>query len=114
MYGSIMRARVKPGQLDALVRQFEQNRERITRMAGFVSMEFGQEDKDPNRVVGIIHFKDKASYVRNAEAPETDANYREMLKHLEGEPEWIDLQYKRYFGQPLTEGAAAGTSSSKA
>lgn len=113
MYGSIMRARVKPGQLDALVRQFEQNRERITRMAGFLSTEFGQEDKDPNRVVAIIHFKDKESYLRNAEAPETDANYREMLKHMEGAPEWIDLHYKRYFGQSLTEGASAGASTSK-
>jgi quinol monooxygenase YgiN len=113
MYGSIMRARVKPGKLDALVSQFEQNRDRITRMPGFVSMEFGQEDTDPNRVVGIIHFKDKESYVRNAQAPETDANYREMLKHMEGEPEWIDLQYKRYFGHPLTEGTTAGASSSK-
>jgi quinol monooxygenase YgiN len=113
MYGSIMRARVKPGQLDALVRQFEQGREGIARTAGFVSIEFGQEDKDPNRLVAIVHFKDKESYVRNADSPESDANYREMLKHLEGEPEWIDLHYKGYFGQPLTEGAVAGAGTSK-
>jgi len=51
----------------------------------------------------IVHFRDRQSYVKNAGRPETNRNYEEMAKHLEGPPEWIDLDYRRYYGQPVSE-----------
>jgi heme-degrading monooxygenase HmoA len=98
-----MRARVKKGQLEALERLFESQKEGLTRVDGFHSVEFGREDKDPDRVVMIVHFRDRQSYVRNAERPETNRNYEEMVKHLEGPPEWIDVEYRRCHGQPVSE-----------
>ena len=71
--------------------------------SGWVSSEFAMEDKDPSRIVGIIRFKDKESYVKNANAPQTNDSYNEMLKFLEGPPEWIDVTYVAFQGEPLKE-----------
>ncbi len=103
MYGTIMRVRVKKGQLAALERLFEEQRESVERSPGFHSIEFAREDKNPDRVLAVIHFKDRESYVANAGRPETDANYRTMLQHVEGEPEWIDVHYARYYGRPVDQ-----------
>jgi quinol monooxygenase YgiN len=102
MYGTVMRARVKKGQLDALERLFESQRAELGRVDGFHSVEFGREDKDPERIVMIVHFRDRQSYVKNASRPETNQNFEEMAKHLEEAPEWIDLEYRRYYGQPVS------------
>ena len=108
MYGSIMRARVKPGKRQ----EFERSMQEITPAhqdyeRGLHSVELAWEDKDPNRVVMIIHFRDKESYVKNAKLPETDAGYRRWIQYLEGEPEWIDINYSAYVGEPLTASAAS-------
>jgi hypothetical protein len=47
-------------------------------------------DKDPNEIYMAVVFKDKASYVANAEDPKQDERYRRMLQFLAGEPEWHD------------------------
>jgi len=108
MYGTIMRAKVKPGQLDAF-RQYSQVQATPDDASGWVSSEFAVEDKDPNRIVGIIRFKDKESYVENANAPQTDDNYNQMLKFLDGPPEWIDVHYVAFQGEPLKEYMMSGS-----
>jgi quinol monooxygenase YgiN len=105
MYGSIMRARAKPGQRDAFVEQMR-SRGNEGRNPGFVSAELAIEDKDPDRIVAIIHFKDRDSYVANASRPQTDAEYRATLDKLVEPPEWIDVNYVSYTGEPLSEYAA--------
>ncbi len=99
MYGSIMRARVRPGQREAL-RGLLERWVTKTPPKGWHSSELAWEDRDPDRVVMIVHFADKASYQANANAPETDARYREMLQLLQGPPDWIDVQYAAQIGQP--------------
>ena len=108
MYGTIMRAKVKAGQLDAF-RQYSQAEATPDDASGWVSSEFAVEDKDPNRIVGIIRFKDKESYVKNANAPQTDDNYNQMLKFLDGPPEWIDVHYVAFQGEPLKEYMMSGS-----
>jgi quinol monooxygenase YgiN len=100
VYGSIMRARLKKGQRDAF-RKLMEDRVLVHAPRGLHSIEMGWEDKDPDRVVTIIHFGDKDSYVKNAQSAETDKDYREMLQYMESEPEWIDLHYTSYAGKPL-------------
>jgi hypothetical protein len=53
----------------------------------------------------IVRFKDRESYMANADRPETDTEYRQQLEYLDGEPEWIDVNYADYVGKPL--GAAS-------
>ena len=103
MYGTIMRAKLKPGQKEAYQRwgQEQESQLRESAARGFVSVEIGFEDKDPNRIVSIIRFKDKDSYVKNSNAPATNDNYNQMIQFFEGPPEWIDVHYVAFQGEPL-------------
>lgn len=101
-----MRAQVKAGQRDAFI---EAMRRRGTAAdnPGFLSAELGFEDKDPDRVVAVIHFRDRESYLANAERPQTDAEYNDMLQYLAGPPEWTDLHYVAFEGEALDASAFA-------
>jgi len=103
-----MRAQTKPGQRDAFIEAMKQ-RGTAGNNPGFLSAEIAYEDKDSDRVVAVIHFRDRAGYMANAERPQTDSEYREMLQYLVGPPEWTDLHYVAYRGEPLTEAALAGS-----
>jgi len=97
-----MRAKVKAGQraeYEKVMRQMVPSAEDYGH--GLRSYEIAWEDKDPDRIVMIIHFKDRESYLANANRPETDTDYRQQLEYLEGEPEWIDVSYADYVGKPL-------------
>ncbi|MFN2583044.1 MAG: antibiotic biosynthesis monooxygenase [Candidatus Dormibacteria bacterium] len=106
MYGTIMRARVKPDRRQG----FESFMSEMTPGAdtGFIGVQVGWEDTDSNRVVLVVVFKDKESYVRNADDPHTDEMYRKQLEFLEGEPEWIDVNWAQYFGGASGQGPTAG------
>ncbi|MBV8195969.1 MAG: antibiotic biosynthesis monooxygenase [Candidatus Dormibacteraeota bacterium] len=102
-----MRAKVKSGRKEEYVRAMREmvpSSEDYGR--GLVSYEVAWEDKDPDRIVMIIHFKDRESYVANADRPETNSDFERQLEFLDGQPEWIDVNYGEYVGKPLAEGAA--------
>ena len=108
MYGTIMRARVKAGRRDEFVKAMQEMVPSPDDYGhGLISYEVAWEDNDPDRIVLIIHFRDRDSYRANADRPETDRDYRRQLEFLEGEPEWIDLNYSQYVGKPLGETAAS-------
>ncbi|HZS13313.1 MAG TPA: antibiotic biosynthesis monooxygenase [Candidatus Dormibacteraeota bacterium] len=106
MYGTIMRARTKPGQRDAFIASMV-DRGTADRNPGFLSAEVCAVDGDPEGVIAVIHFKDRESYLRNADRPEVDSEYRQMLGFLAGPPEWTDVHYVSYRGEPISEGSAA-------
>jgi antibiotic biosynthesis monooxygenase (ABM) superfamily enzyme len=103
MFGTIMRAKLKPGQKDAYQRWGQEQQSQLTQpgTSGFVSIEIAFEDKDPNRIVTIVRFTDRDTYVKNAKAPATNDNYNQMVKFFEGPPEWIDVNYVAFAGEPL-------------
>ena len=101
MYGSIMRARVKPGRRGELERLFTEIAPGHQKQ-GLISAELAWEERDPDRVLVIIHFRDRDSYMRNAERPETDRDFRRQLELLDGQPEWIDIEYGVRVGSALT------------
>jgi quinol monooxygenase YgiN len=110
MYGTIMRARVKDGrkaEYERLLREVVPSSEDYGR--GLHSVEMAWQDDDPQRLVMIVHFRDKESYIANANRPETDSDYQRQLELLEGPPEWIDVNYTDYVGQALKESAAPAT-----
>ena len=108
MFGTIMRAQVKAGQRDAFIAKMKE-RGTAGNNPGFLNAEIGFEDKDPNRVIAVIHFRDRDSYMANAARPQTDAEYQEMLQYLAGPPEWIDLHYVAFEGEPLNAALVAST-----
>ncbi len=68
---------------------------------GMHSYEVAWEDNDPDRIVLIVHFQDRDSYMANASRAATDTDYQRQLEYLDGEPEWIDVNYADYVGKPL-------------
>jgi len=106
MYGTIMRGRVKAGRRAEFERLFQEVAPDHVEH-GLHSIELAREDTDPDRVVVIIHFTDRESYRRNADRPETDRDYRRQLELLDGEPEWIDVEFGGYLGKPLTTSTVA-------
>jgi quinol monooxygenase YgiN len=108
MYGTIMRAKVKAGkraEYEKVMREMVPSPDEYGR--GLVSFEVAWEDKDPDRMVLIVHFKDRESYIANANRAETNTDYERQLEYLEGPPEWIDVNFADYVGKPLAEGAAS-------
>lgn len=86
MYGTVARMRAKPGALEQLKKwadDYESPR-------GFVSMYFYQMDADPDEFYVTVLFESKEAYLANANTPEQDKAYREMLQWLEAAPEWHD------------------------
>lgn len=107
MYGTIMRGKVKAGrraEYEKVMREIVPSAEDYGN--GLHSIEVAWEDKDSDRIVMIIHFRDRESYLANASRPETDEQYRKQIEFLDGEPEWIDVNYDAYVGKPLAETAA--------
>jgi quinol monooxygenase YgiN len=92
MYGSIMRGRLKKGRRDEFERMFAELAP-VHQEHGLISAELAWEVGDPDRFLEIIHFRDRESYERNAARPETDADFRRQMEFLDGEPEWIDVEY---------------------
>ena len=87
MYGTIAKMKVKPGAIENLKKwgpeQEGQNR-------GAMAIYAFQMDDDADEVYTVAVFESKEAYVANAESPEQDKLYRQMLKWLEDEPEWHD------------------------
>src|SRR5438132_11212272 len=107
MYGTIMRARVKDGrkaEYERTMKEMVPSAEEYGR--GLHSIEVAWEDNDPQRIVMIIHFRDRESYIANANRPDTDTDYRRQLEFLDGEPEWIDVSFAEYVVKLLSESVA--------
>jgi quinol monooxygenase YgiN len=101
MYGTIMRGRIKAGrraEMERLAADIAPSHQEH----GLVSFQLAWEEADPDRFVAIIHFRDRESYRANAERPETDRDFRRQMELIDGEPEWIDVEY----GPAVTRSAA--------
>jgi quinol monooxygenase YgiN len=92
MYGTIMRGKIKQGRREEFERAFADIAP-AHREHGLVSAEIAWESGDPDRFLEVIHFRDRESYERNSARPETDADFRRQMELLDGEPEWIDVEY---------------------
>jgi quinol monooxygenase YgiN len=88
MYGTVARMVAKPGgeaALMDLLRQFDQRKPQ-----GALGVYTYRMDSDPNEFYLVAVFRDRESYVTNAESPEQDAEYRKMRDLLMADPEWHD------------------------
>lgn len=88
MYGTVARMRLKPGmepQMQALMREYES-----LNVPGHIATAVYKMDADLNEYYMSVVFKDKESYVKNAEDPAQDARFHKMMELLQSEPEWHD------------------------
>jgi quinol monooxygenase YgiN len=73
---------------------------------GLLSVELARQDEDRDGVVMILRFRDRDTYVRNAAHPQTQRNYERWSALLDGEPEWIDVEYGDYIGEARVQSVA--------
>jgi hypothetical protein len=88
MYGTIARMRLRDGQEARL-------RDAITRMEsrpvdGYIASHVYRMDSDRRDLMLAVLFRDRESYVRNAEDPAQDEEFRRLRDLLESDPEWHD------------------------
>jgi antibiotic biosynthesis monooxygenase (ABM) superfamily enzyme len=88
MYGTVAKMRLKAG-AEARMRELMAAYETLN-IPGFVGSTVYRMDADSNEYYLAVQFDDAETYRANAESPEQDSRYREMLELLEGEPEWHD------------------------
>jgi quinol monooxygenase YgiN len=88
MYGTVARLRAKPGAEKKLLEMTKS--ESGLQIPGFISQYVYRMNADPNEFYLVVIFKDKQTYVANADSPEQDARYREFRALLEKDPDWHD------------------------
>ena len=94
MYGTIFRMNAKPGQEQNAIQVFhEWERERKPKVAGVVAGFLFQPDGRSRDLLGVAIFKDKASYMANANDPAQDGWYRKLRELLQEDPAWEDGEY---------------------
>jgi quinol monooxygenase YgiN len=88
MYGTVARMRVKPGMLEKLqqIAQAESNMS----IPGYMTQAVFQMDGDPNEIYLAVIFDSKESYFANANSPEQNQRFQEMMTYIAAETEWHD------------------------
>jgi quinol monooxygenase YgiN len=88
MFGTVARYRLKPGhesQLMSEMKGFEEDAP-----DGWVYTTIFRSAEDPNEIWMSVVFESEDAYRKNASSPDMDKEYRKLLEHLQGEPEWHD------------------------
>lgn len=94
MYGTIMKMKVKPGEeanLFNLLKQWES--EEKNTVDGVVATYFMTPDERPGEMIGVAVFRDKATYMANADKPEQHERYMKFRELLLDDPKWTDGEY---------------------
>ena len=89
MYGSIFNLKPKQGKKNELINHLKMDEDKPE---GGIAWYVLNPDDDGD-LVAIAVFKDKDSYVANAERPEQHENFMKMMDLLEEEPKWKDGQF---------------------
>ena len=89
MYGSIFNLKPKKGKREELINHLKINEEKPDGGLAWYVL-----DPDNNGdLVAIAIFKDKESYLANAERPQQHENFMKMMEFLDEEPSWNDGKF---------------------
>jgi hypothetical protein len=86
MYGTLMRAKVSPGNRDAVVSLMGEG----AGAKGFQATHILLPDDDDQTVIAAFLFEEDAAYSANAHDPATEQWYGRFRALLEADPEWTD------------------------
>lgn len=88
MYGTIARFRIKPGVKDEFIKAMDDFGSAF--IPGWVADYYFQMDRDSNEFYLVAIFKDKETYMANADSAEQHERYLVFRSFLENDPEWND------------------------
>jgi quinol monooxygenase YgiN len=86
MYGTVSRARLKPGKADELTSLMEE----LGRPEGSVLVTVLRTDADPDQIFIAGVFESREAYRNSAASPEQDARFQRLRDLLVADPEWHD------------------------
>jgi quinol monooxygenase YgiN len=87
MYGTVARFTAKPGSEEELIKL---GRDGGDDPGGYLFHHVYKLDKGENEYILVVGFKDKESYVSNANSPEQNEFYTTFRSLLVSDPEWMD------------------------
>ncbi len=91
MYGTIARMHPMPGKEDEVIAYFRYwETERRPHVPGAIGGYAVKIDNEPGTWVFVYAFKDKASYLANAESPQMGSDYQRLRAALSDDPVWED------------------------
>jgi len=93
MFGTIARAKIKAENRTAFEEVMRQQMTDSGPIDGFVAGYTVWPEKMDDEVMLVAIFRDRESYMRNADDPSQDGRYREMRALLESDPEWMDGEF---------------------
>ncbi|MFN8513710.1 MAG: antibiotic biosynthesis monooxygenase [Chloroflexia bacterium] len=88
MYGTVARVRIKAGAEQAILALSASFRQ--SPIPGQVAQYVYRMDADPQECYLAIIFESKEAYWANAQSPEQQARFEQLMALLEAEPEWHD------------------------
>lgn len=99
MYGTIARLKLKAGKEAEFVTLGKQ--EDDIRIPGHLGEFIYRMDDDSNEYYMAVIFDSKESYHANANSPEQNSRYEQMVALLESDPEWHDgeIVHSHYRGE---------------
>ena len=88
MYGTVARMRIKPGAEEKL--KAEMQSYQSLNVPGYLSSTVYRLDAGGDEYILAVAFTDKESYEKNADDPEQDKRFQQMMTWLAAEPQWMD------------------------
>ena len=88
MYGTIAHFRIKPGIKDEFVSAMDSFGD--APIAGWIADYYFQMDEDSDEFYLVAIFKDKQTYLANADSTDQHERYLVFQSYLVGDPEWHD------------------------
>lgn len=88
MYGTIARFRIKPGVKEEFVKTMDSFGANV--IPGWIADYYFQMDKDPDEFYLVAIFKDKETYMANADSTQQHEQYLQFRSFLVDDPEWHD------------------------
>ena len=89
MYGTVMRAKAKPGNREEVVAMMGEGLDTTGFRATYLLLPDGDEDA----VIAGVIFEDRKTYSSNAHDPATEEWYARFRALLEDDPEWTDGEW---------------------
>jgi quinol monooxygenase YgiN len=91
MFGTIAVVKPRPGQEAAVVEHFNRWwKDRAPRVPGVLMGTLNRNTSNPAELMMTVVFASANAYQNNANDPEQDRWFRELVPLLEEEPRWID------------------------
>ncbi len=78
MYVSMSRLRVDPAQSDALVAAFRRRAHLVDSAPGFVDLEVWRSDRDPEEVLMVSRWRDRAAFTAYMRSPEHQVSHERI------------------------------------